>query len=742
VPVSRQNFIALCEKLTAEDEKQFEALWRLLGVSVDWAQTYQTIDANSRAAAQRAFLKNLERGEAYQAEAPGLWDVTFQTAVAQAELEAREYPGHYHKIAFHTVVGSEPVWIETTRPELLPACVALIAHPDDERYQHLFGTFVTSPIFGVTLPVIAHKAAEKDKGTGIVMCCTFGDMTDVLWWRELQLPTRSVLARDGRIIRDTPPWLLEASSAGASFFETQLAGKTTFAARKAVVDALRGTGEMDGEPSPTMRNTNFFEKGDKPLEIVTSRQWYIKNGGRDDSLRAELLARGQELVWHPAFMAARYRDWVGGLNGDWLISRQRFFGCPIPVWFGIDDAGEVDYDRVITPELSALPVDPMSQPAPGFTEAQRGVPGGFAGDTDIMDTWATSSLTPLLVSGWERDADLFKRVFPMDLRPQAHDIIRTWLFATVVRSHLEEGVLPWKHAAISGWILDPDRKKMSKSKGNVVTPTGLIETHSADAVRYWASLARLGADTAFNEGQMKIGRRLAIKVLNASKFALSMQAGGVADLDPALVTETLDRAMFSRLADVVDSATTAFENYDHTRALEVTENFFWTFCDDYVELVKDRAYGDGPTAKSAQTALAIALDTVLRLLAPFLPFATEEVWSWWRPGSIHRAAWPSAIPLELASAGVPGRILDDAGAALATLRKIKTEAKVTQKTPVQSVTLSAPPDAVEGVLAARVDIEAAGKVEGDLAVLPAIGEDNLETPSGFSVLSFELGTLT
>jgi len=760
VPISRQNFIELCNKLTTEDERLFEALWRHLGISVDWNQTYQTIDGNSRRTAQLAFLRNLARGEAYQAEAPGLWDITFQTAVAQAELESREYPGFYYRVGF-TKVDSEcsdgasdgfsrstdgneadgtdsKIWIETTRPELIPAVVALIAHPDDVRYQHLFGKYVKSPIFDVEIPVLAHPKAEMNKGAGIAMCCTFGDTTDIEWWRDLDLPTRNILARDGRLIRETPPWLV---STGADFYADELAGRTTFAARKAIVDALQASGDLSGEPTPTMRNTNFFEKGDKPLEIVTSRQWYIKNGGRDAELRQELLKRGEELHWHPSFMGARYRDWVQGLNGDWLISRQRFFGCPIPLWYPVLESGDIDYEHPIVPAEGELPIDPTSQVPDGYTPEQRGMPGGFIGDSDVMDTWATSSLTPLLVSGWERDPDLFSRVFPMDLRPQAHDIIRTWLFSTVVRSHLELDELPWQHAAISGWILDPDRKKMSKSKGNVVTPMDLLEKHSSDAVRYWASLARLGGDTAFDEGQMKIGRRLAIKVLNAAKFTLSMAAGGSISLDPALVTAPLDKAMLAELANVVSTATNAFDSYDHTKALEATESFFWTFCDDYVELVKERAYGSGAAAVSAQTALAIALDTLLRLLAPFIPFATEEVWSWWREGSIHRQPWPTTEVLLAAAGGADPRILTDAGNAVAVLRKLKTNAKVPMKTPIVRAALAVPEAAIAGVLAAQSDIQDAGKVQQPLTVTSASGEIDYENQGGISAIDFQLGEL-
>ncbi|NLE70702.1 MAG: valine--tRNA ligase [Actinomycetales bacterium] len=733
VPVSRRNFVELCERLTVEDERQFEALWRHLGLSVDWSHTYQTIDENARAVAQTAFLRNLARGEAYQAEAPGLWDVTFQTAVAQAELEAREYPGHFHRVAFHRVEADgstgAPIFIETTRPELIPAVVALVAHPDDERYQHLFGTTARSPVFDIDIPVLPHPAAEPDKGAGIAMCCTFGDLTDVQWWRELQLPTRSVVTKDGRLARETPDWITTERGRAAY---AELAGRTTTGARAVVVEQLRASGELEGEPTPTLRMTNFYEKGEKPLEIVTSRQWYIRNGGRDADLREALLARGRELAFHPDFMRVRYENWVGGLNGDWLISRQRFFGVAIPLWYPVREDGTVDHDHPIVPDESALPVDPSSDVPPGYTEAQRGVPGGFVGDPDVMDTWATSSLTPQVAGGWLRDPDLFARVFPMDVRPQGQDIIRTWLFSTVVRSHLEHGSLPWKHAAISGWILDPDRKKMSKSKGNVVTPMGLLQEHGSDAVRYWAASARLGTDAAFEIGQMKIGRRLAIKVLNASKFVLGITGGAPAD--PAAVTRPVDRAMLAALADVVDAATQAFEAYDHTRALEVTETFFWTFCDDYLELVKDRAYGgehwDAAGTASARAALGLALDVVLRLLAPVLPFATEEVWSWWREGSVHRAPWPTAAPLREASDGVGPAGLAAAGRALAALRKVKSEAKVSMRTGIVRAELGVPAADLPLVEAAADDVRAAGRV-GDLALGAA---DEAESPDGVVVV--------
>jgi valyl-tRNA synthetase len=350
-------------------------------------------------------------------------------------------------------------------------------------------------------------------------------------------------------------------------------------------------------------------------------------------------------------MRSRYENWVNGLTGDWCISRQRFFGVPFPVWYRIGADGVVDYRSPITADASSLPIDPSSDAPPGYSPSQRGVPGGFAGDPDIMDTWATSSLTPQIVSGWERDPDLFSRVFPMDLRPQAHDIIRTWLFSTVLRAEFEHGTLPWTNAAISGFVVDPDRKKMSKSKGNVVTPLALLQEHGSDGVRYWAAGGRPGTDTTFDPGQMKVGRRLAIKLLNASKFVLSSS-------EPrGPVTERLDRGMLTSLAWLVEEATRDLDAYEYTRALNRAESFFWFFCDNYLELVKSRRYGDHghDAAASANTALLAALSSLLRLFAPYLPFVTEEVWSWWQPGSVHRATSPADVMKPAAPPSRPRR---------------------------------------------------------------------------------------
>ena len=733
-PVSRPNFVELCFRLTKEDERVFEDLWRTLGLSVDWDLHYTTIGERSRRVSQRSFLRRLAAGQIYQSRAPTLWDVDFQTAVSHAELEERELPGAYHRLRFHRAnppAGAAPaVEIETTRPELLAACVALVAHPDDGRYRALFGTEVVTPLFGARVPVLAHPLADPEKGTGVAMICTFGDVTDVVWWRELSLPTRAIVGRDGRLLPvpwGEPGWESE-DPAGATGAYDELVGRRIQQARRRVVELLAEDGALVGEPRPIVHPVKFYERGDRPLEIVTSRQWFVATL----PLRDRLVARGEELRWHPDFMWHRYRAWVEGLNGDWNISRQRFFGVPIPVWYPIDAGGEVDYARPIVCNEEALPIDPTTDVPPGYEPGQRGLAGGFVGEPDVMDTWATSSLTPQIAGGWEEDPDLFSRVFPMDLRPQAHDIIRTWLFTTIVRAELEHGSLPWANAAISGWVLDPDRKKMSKSKGNVVTPLPLLERHGADACRYWAASGRPGVDTAVDEAQMKVGRRLAIKILNASKFVLGRVGEDSGALGPDAVTEPVDAALLGRLAGVVEGATASLEAYDYTRALEHAEGFFWFFCDNYVELVKSRAYAEtaeGPT-RSARAALACALSIQLRLFAPYLPFVTEEVWSWWREGSVHRAPWPAVDELGAAGAhgpagaagdaGVPGDgrpagdldlALDMAVGVLGEVRRAKTTAKRSMRARVSSVMVLDTRERLDALELSSEDLVEAGTID-------------------------------
>jgi valyl-tRNA synthetase len=741
VAISRPNFVELCEGLTAEDERAFEDIFRYLGLSVDWGHLYTTIGEKARRTSQLSFLHLLRKGEAYYAEAPTLWDVDFRTAVAQAELVDRERPGAFHTLVFHRADG-EDFLIDTTRPELLPACVGVVVHPSDERFKGLVGSQVTTPLFGASVPVVEHPLAQPDKGTGAAMVCTFGDLTDVTWWRELGLPVRAIVGRDGRLLPAAPAGL---SDAGGALYSSELAGKTVAAAQRRVVELLRESAEMRGEPRPITHVVKYYERGDRPLEIVTSRQWWIRTLPHQEAL----LALGRELQWHPAYMRARYEDWVSGLNSDWLVSRQRFYGVPFPVWYRVDETGEPIHSEPLLPAEDDLPIDPTTDVPEGYSPEDRGIAGGFTADPDVMDTWATSSLTPQIAGGWEDRAagHRWEHLFPMDLRPQAHDIIRTWLFSTIVRSYLEFGRLPWSNAALSGWILDPDRKKMSKSVGNVVTPRGLLEQHGSDAVRYWAASGRPGTDTAFEETQMTVGRKLALKMMNASKFVLSPKLwarGGVGDQAPAeptaaeaagqasaavmradLAVDPVDVALLTSLSELVSVATRAFEDYDYARALERTEAWFWDFCDNYLELVKSRAYGEMglDRAMSARTALAVSLSTLLRLFAPVMPFVTEEIWSWWQEGSVHRAPWPEPSdvaalapvagisPADISTAGDgPREVYTSAVEVLAAIRRAKSEAKVGPRSPVDRVTVSGPPEQVNALRLVEDDLRAAQNV--------------------------------
>ncbi len=750
--VSRQNFIELCSRVTKEDEQAFMALFRRVALSVDWTQEYATIDAHCRTLAQRSFLDLWNKGHVYNVDAPTMWDIDFQTAVAQAEVEDREKDGAFHDIWFGVEGSTERFMISTTRPELLPACVAVTAHPSDERYKHLFGKRAVTPLFHAPVPVFPSELADPEKGTGILMVCTFGDATDVLWWREQKLPLRQILARDGKLRQvyfgsdaDATGYVsLLPDVANAAYAE--LSGKTINAAQRQVVEMLKrpggapwlneGEAALASPPKPLRRPVKYFEKGDRPLEFISTRQWFVRLMDKKQAL----IDKGEEIQWHPDFMRLRYRNWTENLQLDWCVSRQRYFGVPIPVWYPLDADGMPEYDKPIIAGEAELPVDPMARAPQGFDESQRDRPHGFTADRDVFDTWFTSSLTPQIGTHWELNPARHEKLFPTDIRPQSHEIIRTWAFYTIAKAMLHENKIPWRHVIISGWILDPDRKKMSKSKGNVVTPMHLLDDYGSDGVRYWAASARLGVDTAFDEKVLKVGKRLVTKIFNAGKFVL-MQEG-----ERHAITNELDRAFVSELHGLVKRATAAFHEFNFAQALLETESFFWSrYTDTYIELAKGRARGEGAggaTVSAADQGSAIAtlrlgLSVLLRLFAPFLPYITEEVWQWsfafeTNKPSIHKAPWPTDMGFNVIADPQDSASFETAVQAMFAINKAKTAGGVSTGRAVSSLTLAAHPETAARLQLVTGDVMSAARVAAF-----SIASDASVEPGSFRVDAIE-----
>jgi valyl-tRNA synthetase len=718
--VSRKNFLEACALQTIEDEVKYEALWRRMGLSIDWTQQYSTVGEHCRRISQLSFLDLFKKGRVCSVEAPTLWDTGFRTAVAQAEVEDREQAGAFHDIRFQVEGGGEFL-ISTTRPELLPACVAVVAHPDDARFRGLFGKTAVTPLFQTRVLIMPAAHADPEKGTGILMVCTFGDIADLDFWRKENLPLRQIIGQDGRLlpIEFGKGSFASGAPAAANAAYQQIQGLYAKQARARIAEALSRCGALVGQPKPTKQMVKFYEKGDLPLEFVPARQWFIRIL---DSKEA-LLAQGRKVKWHPEHMLKRYEQWVEGLNQDWCASRQRFFGVPFPAWYPVGADGKADFDRPIIAAAAALPIDPQADCPPGFLESQRGQPGGFIGDPDVMDTWATSSLTPQISSHWQLDAERHAKLFPADLRPQAHEIIRTWAFYTIAKAWMHERQLPWSDIAISGWVVSPDRQKMSKSKGKSVTPEALLGTYSADALRYWAARAKLGQDTMYDENVFKVGHRLATKLFNAARFTMIQLEGAAKDSavgtwSLADVAESADQAWIGHMRTTIGSATAEFEGYDYAGAFLLIESAFWDFCDNYLELVKGRAYcAERPAArKSAVATLEWSIKTFVRLLAPFLPYITEEVWSWHfaalenRP-SVHDAPWPTTEEIRVVPEGLAD-LWKVVKSILDRIRAEKAAQKRSVKWPVQTLSVAAAKKDIEAVRCVHDDLVSAGNISG------------------------------
>jgi valyl-tRNA synthetase len=811
--MSREDFIELCEGVAEGARKEFRKLFEEIALSVDWEQEYHTISEDSRKISQLSFLDLFNKDRAYRKLQPMLWDPVDQTAIAQAEIEDKEMPSQKNYIHFGLEGSDRKLEIMTTRPELLGACVAVIYNPNDERYQDLKGKKAITPVFGVKVDIISDEKVDMEKGTGLVMCCTFGDETDKSWWEEhlwnhednFKNQLRLILNKYGKIdfsdnilaqgshINNVPAFSLDLKDTilgdltsipttknkrsvadeiyskhcntpseflqnvknileeleSEDFFNNNTNNlykgndaklllecicdiqnqKCRTVARDKMVSYLKKSGAISKEPEVTTHAEPCAERSGSPLEILPTHQWFVKILDQKEQLKK----KAEECNWYPEFMKVRIDQWIDGLSWDWCISRQRYFGVPFPVWYkrpatkygtdwgAHDNIGDTE---IITAKPDQLPVNPLIDIPEGYTfiervsnievivQSESGNYFSLRPEADVMDTWATSSVSPQLSSKGITDTlgvdnERHKKLFPADLRPQAHEIIRTWAFYTIVKAHLHQETIPWKNLMISGWCLASDKTKMSKSKGNVVTPVDLIEEKGSDVVRFWASTSRLGADTAYSEDVLKIGKKLVTKLWNATKFAAihldkleQKPSTAKADVESGTINEPLDLWILTRLNKTIHKATEEFDKYEYCNARIATEDFFWNdFCDNYLELVKTRVYGEaeGTTAEGQQSAVHTiyhCLDGILRLFAPIIPHVTEELYSHIFDdkieelgGSIHaRGTWLNEedypIDEEAEQSGILCvNILD-------SVRKMKAERNVSIKWPLNFIAIS------------------------------------------------------
>ncbi|MBX2810239.1 MAG: valine--tRNA ligase [Myxococcales bacterium] len=674
---TRADFRALCLEETRQGAKAYEELWRALGLSVDWTLRYSTIDDHCRKTSQHSFIDLHQKGRMYRSNEPVLWDTHFETALAQADLDTIRRKAKLHDIAFKSPEGEDLI-ISTTRPELIPACVALYCNPHDERYTNLVGRTAITPITGHEVQVKTDEDVLPEFGTGLMMVCTFGDGEDVKKWKRDGLDTRVIIGANGK--------LLDAAG--------KYAGMDVNLARKKIVADIEEAGLYRGVKTVD-QNVSVSERSEVPVEFVMAPQWFI----RVLDIKEELLMRSTELQWHPAEMKVRLDQWVSGLKYDWNISRQRFYGVPIPVWYC-----EV-CENPHLPPIASLPVDPLEDVCP-YPMCEKCGHNGFRGEADVFDTWMTSSLSPLINANWA-GSDSRKgtmEIYPSTVRVQAHEIIRTWLFYTVVKSHLHTNSVPFVQTMISGWGLNEQGKKISKRDLEKFTdadgfnryePYAVVRKYGADALRYWAASSNLGSDTRYSEREVKSGRRLVVKLWNACRFGFSHLQGFDPDASRIPFSERTpeDRWLLTELNRVIPRVDDAMLGYNYAKAREAVDDFFWnTFCDNYLELIKDRfwrpdAY-DNSHRESACATLWESMRVILSLYAPVVPFITEALYqrlykSQEDQMSVHVAGWPTFDPAR--DEDVPEMAVLEP--ILRVLRQIRTELRVSQTRTVPSVTI-------------------------------------------------------
>ena len=683
----REEFVKIClEELKKNLIPTYINDMKRLGLSCDYDIFYTTIDKHCQKISQRSFIELYKIGREYRKDAPAMWCPECSTGISQVECTDKEIPSTFNDIIFK--VDNKDLTIATTRPELLPACVAVFYHPDDERYKPLKGKLAKVPLFDLEVPIMPDERADPEKGTGIVMCCTFGDQTDMEWQKAHNLEIREAITKDGKM--------------------TELAekykGMTIKEARKAITADLKKEGLLVSQ-KPITHAVNVHERCGTEIEIIKSKQWFIKYL----DLKKDMIKWGEKLNWFPKHFVSRYTNWVEGLQWDWLISRQRYFGIPFPVWYC------QACDEPIMADEKDLPVDPLKDKPPVKKCPKCGT-SKFIPEKDVLDTWATSSLTPRLAIELMPEA-LQKRLYPMNLRPQAHDIITFWLFNTVVKSNLHYKKNPFKDVMISGWLLDPKGKKMSKSKGNVIEPTTVIENYCADALRFMSAGTKLGEDLPYQEKDVVTGMKTVTKLWNASKFAF-MHLKDYKKEKPKKI-EFFDKWILSKLNKIINSSTAAFMKYEYSRTRLDVEKFFWqTFCDNYLEIVKDRLYNPDKRGKgaktSAQHALYHALLSTIKLLAPIMPFITEEIYQDFfkkteKDKSIHISKWPDyekkLVDDKIEEAG------DALIAVIAAVRKMKTENNKPLNSPVKEIIIECDKKMQKSIEPAIEDLKAVTKAE-------------------------------